>query len=116
MNSAKLQEGPFAMWAILELMGHRRLAGYVQEAQIAGASFIRLDIFQDSEKPDSYTTQFYSPGSVYCLTPTTETVARQIANTNTYRPVQSWELQPALEASHHPRESDDWSSDQDERH
>lgn len=34
----------FEGWAILELMGHRRLAGHISEAQIGGASFIRIDV------------------------------------------------------------------------
>lgn len=34
----------FEGWVILELMGHRRLAGHLQEKQIGGASFLRLDV------------------------------------------------------------------------
>ena len=34
----------FEDWVILELRGHRRLAGYLQEQQIGGASFLRLDV------------------------------------------------------------------------
>jgi hypothetical protein len=41
-------ESAFEGWAILELMGHRRLAGYVQEATIAGGAFIRLDVPGDA--------------------------------------------------------------------
>lgn len=31
-------------WAILELMGHRRLGGYLREETIAGAAFLRIDV------------------------------------------------------------------------
>jgi hypothetical protein len=31
-------------WAIVELMGHRRLAGWVQEVELAGAPMLRLDV------------------------------------------------------------------------
>ena len=34
----------FEGWAILELMGHRRLAGLLSETQIGGAAFIRIDV------------------------------------------------------------------------
>lgn len=34
----------FEGWAVLELMGHRRLGGYIREEQVAGAAFIRIDI------------------------------------------------------------------------
>lgn len=39
------QGGPaFESWAILELMGHRRLAGYVREITLAGAGMLRIDV------------------------------------------------------------------------
>ncbi|MGH3439873.1 MAG: hypothetical protein ACRDRN_25940 [Sciscionella sp.] len=34
----------FEGWVILELMGHRRLAGYLCERQIGGVNFLRLDV------------------------------------------------------------------------
>lgn len=34
----------FDSWAILELMGHVRLAGRVSETMIAGAPMLRLDV------------------------------------------------------------------------
>ena len=85
----------YAEWTILELMGHRRLAGYVQEATIAGGAFLRIDvygaesesggmvaggIYEPGEPPDEpIATQFVSPSSVYAMTPTTEEVCRRIA-------------------------------------
>lgn len=77
----------FEGWAILELMGHRKLAGRVSEAVIGGQSFIRLDI--PSEPP---ATQFYSGGALYCLTPTTEELARAFAKRAQPTPVSRWEL------------------------
>ena len=37
-------EKTFEGWAIVELMGHRRLAGYVTETELAGAPMLRLDV------------------------------------------------------------------------
>lgn len=82
----------FEEWAILELMGHRRLAGLVTEATIAGGAFVRIDVYTDSEK--AIATQYYSPGSIYCMTPTTERMAREISRRNQPRPVERWELEP----------------------
>ncbi len=79
---------------IVELLGHRRLAGHLREAVIAGAGFLRLDIPNADGTPMA--TQFISPGSVYCLTPTTEEIARKVAAANRPAPVQRWEL-PAPE-------------------
>jgi len=83
---------PFAQWVILELMGHRRLAGYVREVEIAGQGMLRIDI--PSEPP---ATQFYNVSSVYCMTPTTESIVRAVAQQNRPQPVQQWEL-PGPEA------------------
>lgn len=35
---------PFASWAVLELMGHRQLVGYLQEVEIAGGKMFRIDV------------------------------------------------------------------------
>ncbi|MGH3693253.1 MAG: hypothetical protein ACRDRX_04505 [Pseudonocardiaceae bacterium] len=124
------EQAAFEGWTILEVMGHRRLAGYLCEQQIGGASFLRLDIPGNetctrcsgacglqgvdldgrpthTEEPCTEcngfgtqlkATQFYSASAVYCITPTTEEVARRIAARTQVTPVQRWEL-PALSAS-----------------
>ncbi len=85
---------PFAEWCIVEMMGHRRLAGYVSEVELAGKGFLRLDIPADGGDPGR--TQFLSPGSVYALHPVAEATARQAAKAWRPDPVQRWEL-PAIE-------------------
>jgi len=80
----------FAEWVIIELMGHRRLGGHLSEQEIAGRGFLRLDI-----PGDPPTTQYYSPSAVYCITPTTEGIARAVAAGARPAPVQRWELEPA---------------------
>ncbi|MGE5801580.1 MAG: hypothetical protein ACM358_04945 [Gemmatimonadota bacterium] len=62
----------FEGWAIVELMGHRKLAGHVSEVTIAGAAMLRLDV--PSEPP---VTQFYGGAAIYCITPTSEELARR---------------------------------------
>jgi hypothetical protein len=79
---------PFKGWAILELMGHRRLAGFVQEVTLAGAGMLRIDV----PGKDGNATQFFSPSSVYALTPCSEATARAVAGA---APVNEWEL-PSL--------------------
>jgi hypothetical protein len=95
----------FEGWAILELMGHRRLAGWVSEQTLAGTTFIRLDIpageeetphaLYDPSEQSYAVTQFYSPAALYCLTPTTKDMALAVAKHNHPTPVQRWELPPA---------------------
>jgi hypothetical protein len=88
-----MTDATFAEWVILELLGHRRAAGYLTEQQIAGASFLRLDIPGDDTKTP--TTQIYNPTSVYAIHPTTEDVARHLAKTHRAEPVYRWQLPAA---------------------
>jgi hypothetical protein len=83
-------------WCIMELMGHRRLAGYVTEQEIAGSGFIRIDVPAEGEEVAA--VQFYAPASVYAITPTTEDVARKVAAQSRPAPVSRWEL-PAAQAA-----------------
>lgn len=95
------EQSPFEGWAILELMGHRRLAGYLTEVQLAGTGFLRLDVppalAGDDEDPEAGVTQFYAAAAVYAITPTTEQVVRAIRVKP--EPVQAWELPRQLPAS-----------------
>jgi hypothetical protein len=83
----------FDQWCILELLGHRRLAGRVREVQLAGAGFLRLDVpATDGHGPQ---TQYVAPGSVYALHPTTEEIATAAAAGFRPEPVSRWELERA---------------------
>ena len=85
------EENTFEGWAILELMGHRKLAGKLSEAVIGGASFIRIDLYYiESVEPEM--TQFYSPQAVYGITPMAEALARRFAEGNQPVPVSQYEL------------------------
>lgn len=79
----------FNGWVILELMGHRRITGFLSEQEIAGRAFLRIDI--PGEPP---ATQFYGAEAVYCITPTTEKMARSAAALNDVAPIHRWELPP----------------------
>lgn len=87
------QQQAFEGWVILELMGHRRLAGHLSEARIAGAPFLRLDVPAPGDDPDAVTaSQFYAPAAVYCVTPCDEGTARRVAGHAQPAPVSRWEL------------------------
>lgn len=83
-----MSDDTFDEWAIVELMGHRRLAGRVTEQEIAGRPFLRLDV----PDGDDFATQFYGAQAVYCLTPCDELTARSVAVGNRPAPVHRWEL------------------------
>jgi hypothetical protein len=82
------QSTSYEGWSVLELMGHRRLIGYVQEATLAGAPFLRIDVLTK----DGQSTQYYSAAAVYALTPTTEETARRAASLSSVAPISRWEL------------------------
>ena len=114
------EEKEFEGYAILELMGHRKLAGYVKWTQ---GPLLRIDVpgeihevpcqkcgknfawhddalrptasLEHSFVPGWFATQFYGPAAIYCITPTTEDLARRVAKGCRPEPVSRWEL-PAL--------------------
>ena len=87
------QQDPFAQWCIVELLGHRRLAGHVREVQLAGAGFLRLDIPATANHSEQ--TQLINPTSVYALHPVDESTARAVAQGIRSEPVHRWELPSA---------------------
>jgi len=101
MLTAATTEGQpgYECWSILELMGHRRLGGFVREVQLGGAGFLRIDVPGDADG-ETHSTQFYPPSSVYCLTPVSEEAARIVARSSRPEPLTYYEiprpkLQPA---------------------
>lgn len=71
----------FQSWAIVEIMGHRKLAGYVTSPGGPGAlaGMLRIDIPEDYEADvitDSMVTQFYGQSAVFSITATNEDGAR----------------------------------------
>jgi hypothetical protein len=105
---------PFEGWAILELMGHRKLAGLLSEQTIGGAAFIRIDVPKPltPENLDALwaVTQFYAPSAVYCITPTSEDLARKVAAGAQPTPVTRYEL-PAATQSRERVDFDDIDDD-----
>lgn len=82
----------FGVWAILELMGHVKVAGYVTEEELFGSKLGRIDIPADDET--QAITQYFGGQSVYRLTPVAEATARAFARRSRPRPVHIYELLP----------------------
>ncbi len=83
----------FDCHAIVEMLGHRRVAGRIREVQLAGAGFLRLDI--PATEGHAAQTQYISPGSVYALHPVDEATATAVAAHCRPAPVHRWELPAA---------------------
>lgn len=90
-------------WAILELMGHVRLAGKISEVERFGSKMGRIDI-PDGE---GWITQFFGGGSVYRITFVTEAVARHTAKSTAPAPVSPWDFPKQLTVYNERDEEDD---------
>jgi hypothetical protein len=80
----------FETWGLLELFGHQRLAGKLTEQTIGGCAFIRIDVPPVGDV-QGY-TRFFTNGAIYSMTPTTETIARGLANRLQATPVQPYDF------------------------
>jgi len=85
-----MAEEKVEMWAIVELFGHQKIAGFVTEATIGGCSFVRVDVPQiDGSQA---LTKFYGNGAIYSMTPVSEELVKtfvkkyQPAPLNVYMP------------------------------
>jgi hypothetical protein len=80
------------VWAIVELMGHKRYAGRVREVTIAGGAFLRVDVPEGGDFAAS--THYFGPAAIYGLHPTTEEIARRAAHAERPEPVSRYDLLP----------------------
>jgi hypothetical protein len=117
------------IWAIVELMGHVKIAGKLTEEEHFGAKMGRVDIptytpctcangpkklvdlptvpcekCHSSGIVQGFTTKFFGGASVYCITPVSEEVARVAAKSTQIQPVHSWEMPPRLLPAGQPRD------------
>lgn len=109
----------FGEWALVEIMGHRKFAGYVTEQTLGGASFVRVDVPEVTRDVRQYVpllghqktsaqtipgySKLFGAGSIYCISPVTEQVARQLATEICQLPLQEFDVgrvvsRPALPA------------------
>jgi hypothetical protein len=76
------QPEKFDAWGIVEVMGHKRFAGRITEQQLAGSALVRVDVPAVTTRrgePCNEYSKLIGVGSIYCITPTTEEVARKAA-------------------------------------
>lgn len=126
-------DNPPAVWAVVELFGHVKLAGRLSEEEKFGAKMGRLDIprvMPDCtsckgtgrvSNPDEwcrycngFATQFFGGGSVYRITVVTEDVARHVAAGNRPQPVSPWDFPKQLAAGPVRDAGDDGDRGEDE--
>jgi hypothetical protein len=94
----------FDSWAVVELMGHVKWAGKVSEEVVFGTPMVRIDVPETSRQPAF--TKFYGANSIYCLTPTTEEVAKRVAETIYGTPIVGY-IPPSRQLTSVGRDQDD---------
>ncbi len=72
-------------WGIVELMGHKVVAGLVSKSEMLGKPMLRVDVPATSAFPEF--TQFYGEAAIYCVTFVSEQVARLTAEQTKLHPV-----------------------------
>ena len=72
-------------WAIVELFGHKVVAGYTAKDEQWGAPMLRINV-PETTAFEAF-TQFYGLSSVYGITPVSEQVARMAAESHKVNPV-----------------------------
>lgn len=90
-----MAEGQESFWAIVELMGHQKMAGLVTEMTFAGTGMVRVDVPDCGAGMPAF-TRMVSPGSIYAVNPVSEEIARGLAARYRPKPFESWELPRGL--------------------
>jgi hypothetical protein len=72
----------FDSWGIAEVMGHKKFAGRITEQALAGGVLVRVDVpavttARGKQVPEY--SKLIGVASIYCITPTSEEVARKAA-------------------------------------
>ena len=73
--SIQTSDDAYRGWAIVEIMGHRVIAGRVSEVAQFGAVQLRVDV--PNEGKGTALTQYYSGSAIYSITPCDEASARK---------------------------------------
>ncbi len=89
-----MEKQGFDSWAIVELMGHTRIAGKVTEAEIGGGKLLRVDVPEIEGK--QAITKYFGNSAVYALTPVDEETARLVASAIGTAPVAEWSARELL--------------------
>lgn len=92
-----MEKTGFESWAIVELMGHTRIAGKVTEAEIGGGKLLRVDVPAVGDKQPL--TKYFGTVAIYAITPVDEETALMAAQEITTAPVSEWSARELLKRS-----------------
>lgn len=101
----------FDTWALVELLGRQRIVGRVTEQAIGGASFIRVDV--PDESGNIRFTRLYGAGAIYAISPIDKPTAIAIAARTDAEPVKAYEFPQQIEAGDPSVRADQVSGEDD---
>lgn len=85
----------FETWGILELFGHKKMAGMICEQTIGSVTMIRIDVPEVGDA--SRFSKLYNPSAIYGITPTDEATARAAACSWRERPLDYYTIQSIVD-------------------
>jgi hypothetical protein len=85
-------------WAIVELFGHKKIAGRISEQTLGGCSFVRIDVPEVDGAPAW--TRLYGQGAIYSISFTDEETARGAVRMLAEVPVDVWTARQILRLEH----------------
>lgn len=113
MDQTQQQEQPPALFAIVELFGHQRVAGRVSQQTFGGASFVRVDVPEieaqerDYVEGKGYVTQVrtiqahtrsFGGGAIYAINWCDEATAQIAARAIKHEPLSPYSVKSAIDA------------------
>lgn len=91
-------ETKLEMWAIVELMGHQKIAGWCTETPIAGTNMLRVDVPETSKQPAF--TRLLGSTAIYAINPVDESTAKMMAERIKAAPIDAYDAMAAIERLH----------------
>lgn len=80
----------FECHALVELMGHQQMAGFISEQTFGPATFFRVTVPETSEGPSF--DRILNPAAIYAINPVTEEVAKARAEQIRFKPLTGWDI------------------------
>lgn len=78
-------------YAVVEMMGHRKVVGIISESPLGPGSLIRVDVLGSDGRVER--TEHVGVGSIYCLTEVTEAVAKASAMHSAPKPSFAYDIE-----------------------
>jgi hypothetical protein len=82
--------------ALIELFGHGKIAGFVTEFQISGATFIRVDVPETPNQKGF--TRLLNPGAIYAINPVTAEIMLAMARKMEVKPIELWDISEIIKS------------------